>query len=228
MIKTLRFIAVVALMTVCGGMSAQTTFNFKDIYDGIEPGGSNKTILYLMNKEAGSGVQTIGDVTMTFTAGDCSSMPAYLKYDESATTTATGCIRLYGGKKGNGNLEGSSIKLSKTGDKMKHIVFTATSVEKGGADFKASTGELKMDSKTRNWTWTGDADEVTFTVCQKVDATTVVLRFSEVTINTTTTGITSVTTDTAKNGARYNLAGQRVNDSYKGVVIENGKKKIVK
>ena len=30
------------------------------------------------------------------------------------------------------------------------------------------------------------------------------------------------------NGARYNLSGQRVNDSYKGIVITNGKKFIMK
>lgn len=33
---------------------------------------------------------------------------------------------------------------------------------------------------------------------------------------------------TAANAARYNLAGQRVNNSYKGIVVENGKKFVVK
>lgn len=226
MIKTLRFIAVAALMTVCGAVSAQTTFNFKDIYGNIEPAGNDKTTLYLLKAEAGNGKQTIGDITMSFEEGVSSGAPAYI--NSSSTQKTKDCIRIYGGKKNNGTLEGSSIQFTKTGDNMKKIVFTATTTEPGGANFKASTGELKMDSKTRDWTWTGDANDVTFTVCQKEDATTVVLRFTEVTVYTTPTGITSVTTDTAKNGARYNLAGQRVNDSYKGVVIENGKKKIVK
>ena len=44
------------------------------------------------------------------------------------------------------------------------------------------------------------------------------------------TGITTIDNKTGNtgNGAIYNLAGQRVNDSYNGVVIENGKKVIKK
>lgn len=86
------------------------------------------------------------------------------------------------------------------------------------------------DSKVRNWTWTGNAEEVTFTVSRKnAEANNAVLRFVEITVNPTgETGINNITVDNAKKGVRYNLAGQRVNESYKGVVIENGKKMIVK
>lgn len=31
-----------------------------------------------------------------------------------------------------------------------------------------------------------------------------------------------------QNGVRYNLAGQKVSDSYKGLVIMNGKKAVMK
>lgn len=48
------------------------------------------------------------------------------------------------------------------------------------------------------------------------------------TLDDTTTGITNVTTAKMVNGARYNLAGQRVNAGYKGVVIMNGQKMLVK
>lgn len=41
------------------------------------------------------------------------------------------------------------------------------------------------------------------------------------------TGINTVST-AAKSGARYNVAGQKVNAAYKGIVIENGKKFLVK
>lgn len=44
----------------------------------------------------------------------------------------------------------------------------------------------------------------------------------------TTTGIETITTDFINNGIRYNLAGQRVDENYKGVVIKNGKKYVVK
>lgn len=39
-----------------------------------------------------------------------------------------------------------------------------------------------------------------------------------------TTGVETISVDATDNGGIYNLAGQKVNDSYKGVVIKNGKK----
>ena len=43
-----------------------------------------------------------------------------------------------------------------------------------------------------------------------------------------TSGVNAVTVEKAKNNIRYNLAGQRVDENYKGVVIMNGKKFVVK
>ena len=43
-----------------------------------------------------------------------------------------------------------------------------------------------------------------------------------------TTGINEVNTLSTGNDVRYNLAGQRINGSYKGIVISNGKKIVVK
>ena len=40
----------------------------------------------------------------------------------------------------------------------------------------------------------------------------------------TSTGISSVKAEAAQNGKTYDLAGQQVSDSYKGMVIKNGKK----
>jgi len=37
-------------------------------------------------------------------------------------------------------------------------------------------------------------------------------------------GISNISVDSAKAGKTYNLAGQQVSDSYKGLVIKNGKK----
>ena len=43
-----------------------------------------------------------------------------------------------------------------------------------------------------------------------------------ISLNGTTTGITNITTDeAAKNAPVYNLAGQKVTQAYKGVVIKN-------
>ena len=54
---------------------------------------------------------------------------------------------------------------------------------------------------------------------------------SDVTITATfssTSGISNVNAENAKNAVRYNLAGQKVSNGYKGVVIENGKKVVLK
>lgn len=52
----------------------------------------------------------------------------------------------------------------------------------------------------------------------------------EITLGTeeTLAGIKTVKTAKAGNGLIYNLAGQRVDDSYKGLVIKNGQKMIQK
>ena len=44
----------------------------------------------------------------------------------------------------------------------------------------------------------------------------------------TSTGISNITVTTADNAPAYNLAGQKVNGAYKGIVIKNGKKMIKK
>ncbi|MDE6353789.1 MAG: hypothetical protein K2L56_01810, partial [Prevotella sp.] len=43
-----------------------------------------------------------------------------------------------------------------------------------------------------------------------------------------TSGISSISVETEDNAPAYNLAGQKVNDSFKGIVIKNGKKVVVK
>ena len=44
----------------------------------------------------------------------------------------------------------------------------------------------------------------------------------------TSTGISNITVTTADNAPAYNLAGQKINAAYKGIVIKNGKKMIKK
>ena len=84
--------------------------------------------------------------------------------------------------------------------------------------------------------WSSDdaktgVSDVTFTISRSdKDTKANQVRYvrAVVTVLTDATGINNITIDNAKKGVRYNLAGQRVNESYKGVVIENGKKIIVK
>ena len=49
-----------------------------------------------------------------------------------------------------------------------------------------------------------------------------------VSLNGTTTAISSIKSNTVDNAAIYNLAGQRVSKTYKGMVIKNGKKYIAR
>lgn len=49
-----------------------------------------------------------------------------------------------------------------------------------------------------------------------------------VSIDGTSTGIHSISVESSAKAVRYNLAGQKVGGNYKGVVIENGKKIVVK
>ena len=44
----------------------------------------------------------------------------------------------------------------------------------------------------------------------------------------TSTGVDNLNIDNSKTARRYNLMGQPVGDDYKGIVIENGKKILVK
>ena len=66
-----------------------------------------------------------------------------------------------------------------------------------------------------------NANVVAFLTAEKAH---LVIDNSATTLTDTTTGINTISADKAKNGARYNLAGQKVNAGYKGVVIMNGQK----
>ena len=52
--------------------------------------------------------------------------------------------------------------------------------------------------------------------------------FTGQSVDIVVTGITNINTAKAENAVRYNLAGQKVNNDYKGVVIMNGKKMLNK
>lgn len=68
----------------------------------------------------------------------------------------------------------------------------------------------------------------------KQDGTEILLDYKDgtsvwgYTIEEVTDGINTINADKAENGVRYNLAGQKVNNGFKGVVIMNGKKMLQK
>ena len=75
--------------------------------------------------------------------------------------------------------------------------------------YQASDGEL-VDNNDGTWTLTMPEGDV------------------EISIKSETTDITTIYSDATKTGRRYNLMGQPVGNDYKGIVIEDGRKLIVK
>ena len=70
-------------------------------------------------------------------------------------------------------------------------------------------------------TWKGDAKTASFTAAKKQ----VRIKKFTITFKETSAGITDIN-DNSNDDTRpmYNLSGQRVDKTYKGVVIQNGKK----
>lgn len=104
-------------------------------------------------------------------------------------------------------------------------IFTATiaNVNAGSYEFK-----VRVD---KDWTFSYPSSNYQLTVDS--DGSTVTFTYNPATYEvkatvTPPTGIEALTIDTDANALMYNLAGQRVDKDYKGVVIKNGKKVVVK
>ena len=93
----------------------------------------------------------------------------------------------------------------------------------------AGTYEFKVRAD-QAWSINYPKDNVVVTV--EVDGSTVTVTFNEETKEVTAEVTAPSAINSVKAGktaaVRYNLAGQKVNASYQGVVIENGKKMIQK
>lgn len=237
MIKTLRYAFVAALMMVAGAVNAQTakaaktekiTIDFYNYYKDFEKQGEKKDVVYLNKALESEGIK------ITFDKSTGSSAPNVTFY---GTNLVKAYIKLFGGNKE--NVAGNTMTFSSETKKIVSIKFIGTN-STGWGDISASSGKITEQGTDANpkvsplWDCddknTGVSD-VTFTVSRdKVNTASTQVRYVKavVTVLTDATGINNITVDNAKKGVRYNLAGQRVNESYKGVVIENGKKMIVK
>ncbi len=238
MIKTLRYAFVAALMMVAGVVNAQTTkaattekitIEFYDYYKDFEKQGEKKDFIYLNN------VLDFQGIKIAFDKSTGSSAPNVTFYP--AGTLNKAYIKLFGGDKE--NVAGNTMTFSSETKKIVSIKLVGTNCT-GWGDISASSGKITDQGTDANpkvsplWNCedakTGVSD-VTFTISRQKDNTTAnQVRYvrAVVTVLNDASGINNITVDNAKKGVRYNLAGQRVNESYKGVVIENGKKMIVK
>ena len=238
MIKTLRYAFVAALMMVAGVVNAQTTkaattekitIEFYDYYKDFEKEGEKTDVVYLSKALEYEGIK------ITFDKSTGSSAPNVTFYP--AGTLNKAYIKLFGGDKD--NVAGNKMTFSSETKKIVSIKLVGTNCT-GWGEISASSGKITDQGTEANpkvsplWncedTKTGVSD-VTFTISRQKDNTTAnQVRYvrAVVTVLNDASGINNITVDNAKKGVRYNLAGQRVNESYKGVVIENGKKIIVK
>ena len=140
--KILRYSLMSLLMLVCGSIFAQdATIKFADIY-------GTQTIAGIDQK----GEKVVGDITLTFAKGNAHTAPAYNKAEE---------IRLYGGESET-KLDGNTFVV-KAKKNMTRIQLTAPAKsDKPIGTLKASVGTITEDA-AHNITWTGDAQQVTFT-----------------------------------------------------------------
>ena len=255
MIKNLRSIFVVALMAVSGSMFAQGTteskgevINFVNFYKPLtevkEVEAGKDKIFYIATKA----IEQNG-IKVTFDKVNGSGAPTYtIAWDKNKNEyVAHNFIRLYGGDVKKAFLDGNTMVFES--DKNITKISLAASNANYWATIKADCGKIEMTGADPNakparpaidavWTnvnekgATIDTKKVVFTIYRD-EASTVnqAVRYGSATVFTAdgaATGINNITAAKAQNGVRYNLAGQRVSKDFKGVVVENGKKMIVK
>ena len=237
MIKNLRSIFMVALMAVSGSMFAQGTteskgevINMVEIYQKIAED-TNKDVVYgPVNPIEQNGISIVFDK---------STGCANVSFKKGETF-----VKLFAGGSKTENIDGNTMTFK--AEKNITKISIAASNAKNFAKIKANCGTITMsgasaDGKRGNIdpTWTNvegdktiDVKEVVFTIYRDADAQAdQQVRYAKATVFTAdgaATGINNITAAKAQNGVRYNLAGQRVSKDFKGVVIENGKKMIVK
>lgn len=252
MIKNLRSIFVVALMAVSGSMFAQGTteskgevIDFVETFSKIEKADNtdkNGHEFVYLEKHA---IEQNG-ISVVFAKATGSGAPSF-KIKDAKTGNADKFIKLFGGAlTGEGAGTDGNTMTFKAEKNITKISIAASNANQYGT-IKANCGTVTMSGATEDNkrgdidpTWTNvdkdgntiEVKEVVFTICRDAKAEKYEhVRYAKATVFTAdgaATGINNITAAKAQNGVRYNLAGQRVSKDFKGVVIENGKKMIVK
>lgn len=113
---------------------------------------------------------------------------------------------------------GETVTLTVTPDEgyeLKNLTVTFTNEdEPSGAPLRLRGGNVELTP----------GDNGTYTFEMPAAPVTVSATFKK----TVPTGVVDINAATAKHGQRYNLMGQPVGDDYKGIVIEDGKKRVIK
>lgn len=122
------------------------------------------------------------------------------------------------------DIENGSVEADKQSATQGETV-TLTVTPDGGYELESLTVGTEGDVSSRSNVTTTEGDEPgTYTFEMPAAAVRVEATFKKA----TPTGVTDLSTSNLSGGQRYNLMGQPVRKDYKGIVIENGKKIIVR
>lgn len=120
------------------------------------------------------------------------------------------------------DMDGANVELEVTNDAANNQIIAKATITP--ATEGATPYEMTFVKKQANFT---PAVTETISVFLTVEGSHLIVKGTELT-DYVATAIETVKTAAAANAVRYNLAGQKVGANYKGVVIENGRKLIVK
>ncbi len=216
-ILRLTFVALLAMVSNMG-FAADKDVTIDIFHDGVKLFGLNGTSSNDSNEGDFTEAKTATVEGVSFTvSASTSSTPNRLwsYYEMENDVKVDGAqLRIYGG----------TLKFESKDSKIKKIVFVQPSNNK-----QQKWSDMTVDN--------GTLDKQTYTNTEGTDAVTFTLKEGKgiqcrinsivVTVDASATGISSVESK-QQPSVRYNLAGQKVGKDYKGLVIENGKKVMVK
>lgn len=215
-ILRLTFVALLALVSNMG-FAADKDVTIDIFHDGVKLFGLNGTSTGSSNDGdfTEAKTATVDGVSLTVSASTSTTANRLWSYYEMENNVKVdgAQLRFYGG----------TLKFESKDNKIKKIVFVQPSNEKQKkwSDMTVDNGIIAKQTYTND----KGTNAVTFTL----DGKSKQCRINSVvvTVDASATGISSVGSK-QQPSARYNLAGQKVGTDYKGVVIENGKKVVVK
>lgn len=216
-ILRLTFVALLALVSNMG-FAADKDVTIDIFHDGVKLFGLKGTSTNSSNDGdfTEAKTATVDGVSLTVSASTSTTANRLWSYYEmeNGNQVDGAQLRFYGG----------TLKFESKDSKIKKIVFVQPSNTKQQkwSDMTVDNGTLDKQTYTN----TEGTDVVTFTL---KEGKGIQCRINSivVTVDASATGI-SLVESKQQPSVRYNLAGQKVGADYKGVVIENGKKIVVK
>ena len=208
--RILRFAFVAALTAVSSLSFAQSTVTFE-----------------LSSAESYKQFGLAGQSSQTSNDGDFTEEKSVTSGDVKLTVSTSGVKTANRMWKGSLRMYGGTLTVESANDNIVKVVY-AVSFNNWDESNNVNEQKLKMTSEKdgknvyKFYNWTGVSKKVVLNVKKAF--------LRSVTITTVSAaGIKNVQTiEVNENAPIYNLAGQRVDKDYKGVVVQNGKKFIKK